>query len=314
MAKLQADRRLYWGVNGKAGTPMRKLYLSEVRQGMTTPTIWYDIALNQHASSEIEKIFGSKAAFETPKPENLLKLIIHIASNEGDWVLDSFLGSGTSVAVAHKMKRKWVGIELGEHAITHCLPRLVKVVDGLDEGGITNLVEWQGGGGFKFYNLAPSRLQKDDFGNWVIDQSYNADMLAAAMAKHEGYDYAPSEQLFWKQGQSTEQDFIFTTTQFVTVQLLDKIQEQMQENESLLICCKSFQEACDGKYANINIKKIPVMLLGRCEFGRDDYSLNIITMPVDEAEEPFVPAARKKEQEQKEAEKNSPGAQQNLFE
>lgn len=293
MAKLQDENRLYWGVDGKASTPMRKLYLDETRQGMTTATIWYDVALNQHASSEMEKIFGSKAAFETPKPENLLKLIIHIATNPEDWVLDSFLGSSTTVAVAHKMNRRWIGIELGDHAYTHCLPRMKKVADGLDEGGITESVNWQGGGGFKFYELAPSLLKKDSFGNWVIDPAYNADMLAAAVAKHEGYDYHPDEQLFWKQGQSTEQDFIFTTTQFVTVELIDKIHEQMQEGESLLVCCKSFQEACEDRQASINIRKIPVMLLGRCEFGKDDYSLNIINMPVEEEEEPFIPAAQK---------------------
>lgn len=311
---LRKDNRLWFGKNNDKA-PRLKVFLSEVQQGVVPDTWWThdDAGNNQEAKKEMLKIFSNKEPFATPKPEKLLEKIITIASNTGDFVLDSFLGSGTTAAVAHKMKRKWIGIELGDHANTHCLPRLKKVVDGLDEGGITKSVNWQGGGGFKFYNLAPSLLQKDDFGNWIIDKSYNADMLAAAMAKHEGYDYAPSEQLFWKQGQSTEQDFIFTTTQFVTIQLLDKIHEQMQEGESLLICCKSFQEACDGKYTNINIKKIPVMLLGRCEFGKDDYSLNIITMPVDDTEETFVPAARKIEQKKQEELQNQPGAQQKLF-
>lgn len=312
--KLRGQGRIWFGKNGDS-RPRIKNYLSE-HSGISAWTWWSnkEVGHNQEAKKENNVLFGAKKAFGTPKPERLIERILAIATNEEDWVLDSFLGSGTTAAVAHKMKRKWIGVELGDHANTHCMPRLTKVVNGLDEGGITKSVEWKGGGGFKFYNLAPSLLQKDDFGNWIIDKSYNADMLAAAMAKHEGYDYAPSEQLFWKQGQSTEQDFIFTTTQFVTLELIDKIQEQMQDNESLLICCKSFQEACEGKYANINIKKIPVMLLGRCEFGRDDYSLNIITMPVDEAEEPFVPAARKIEQERQEAEKKRPGAQKNLFE
>ena len=284
MAKLQTENRLYWGVDGKATTPMRKLYLSEVRQGMTTPTIWYEVALNQHASSEIEKIFGSKAAFETPKPENLLKLIIHIASNEGEIVLDSFLGSGTSIAVAHKMGRKYIGIELGDHAFTHCFPRLKKVIDG-EQGGISKAVNWQGGGGIKFYTLAPSLLKQDKFGNWIISQEYNADMLAAAMAKQEGFKYLPHESTYWKQGQSSEHDFIFTTTQFLTVEALDSIQDEMQPGETLLICCKSFQTACKGKYTNITIKKIPLMLLGRCEFGKEDYSLNIINLPMDDGKD-----------------------------
>jgi len=140
---------------------------------------------------------------------------------------------------------------------------------------------WVGGGGFKYYYLAPSLLKKDTHGNWIIDERYNADMLAAAMAKHEGFRYCPDEHIYWKQGRSTEKDYIFITTQFVTVQSLDKIHEEMKPDESLLICCKSFQEACEGRYANITIKKIPKMLLGigRCEFGKEDYSLNIVNLP-----------------------------------
>ena len=292
LKELIQDNRIWFGKTGN-NVPSLKKFLTEVKQGSVSKTIWFrnDVGDNQEAKKEVKAI-NPKDVFGTPKPERLIERILVMGSEEGDVVLDSFLGSGTTCAVAHKMKRKWIGVELGEHANTHCLPRMKKVVNGLDEGGITKSTNWKGGGGFKFYNLAPSLLQKDDFGNWVIDKSYNADMLAAAMSKHEGYKYSPDEQLFWKQGQSTEQDFIFTTTQFVTIELLDKINEHMQEEESLLICCKSYQEACENKYQNINIKKIPVMLLGRCEFGKDDYSLNIISMPVDEDEAPFVPAAQ----------------------
>jgi len=140
-------------------------------------------------------------------------------------------------------------------------------------------VGWQGGGGFKYYYLAPSLLKKDKHVNWIIDERYNANMLAAAMAKHEGFKYCPDEHIYWKQGRSTEKDYIFVTTQFVTVQALDKIHEEMKPDESLLICCKSFQEACENRYAAITIKKIPRMLLGRCEFGKEDYSLNIVNLP-----------------------------------
>lgn len=160
MARLQADHRLYWGVKGTAKTPMRKLFLNEAKQGMTTPSIWDDLPLNQHASSEIEKIFGEKAAFETPKPEGLIQRIIHIASNEGDIILDSFLGSGTTAAVAHKMKRRWIGIEMGDHAITHCLPRLKKVVEG-EQGGISGAVGWKGGGGFRIAKLGETIFKPD---------------------------------------------------------------------------------------------------------------------------------------------------------
>lgn len=119
---------------------------------MSAPGIWDDAGLNQHASSEMEKLFGEKAAFETPKPEALMRRIFHIASNPGDLVLDSFLGSATTAAVAHKMGRRWIGIEMGEHAVTHCLPRLQKVVDG-EQGGISEAVAWQGGGGFQMLQL-----------------------------------------------------------------------------------------------------------------------------------------------------------------
>jgi adenine-specific DNA-methyltransferase len=137
MQRLQDENRLFWGKNGTATTPMRKLFSSETKQGMTAPSIWDDVGLNQHAAREIELLFGEKAAFETPKPEGLLRRIIQIASNPGDWVFDSFAGSGTTGAVAHKMGRHWIMVELGEHCHTHILPRLQKVIDGKDPGGIT---------------------------------------------------------------------------------------------------------------------------------------------------------------------------------
>lgn len=223
------------------------------------------------------------------KPEKLLEIIIKHFSNSKDIVLDSFLGSGTTAAVAHKMGRRYIGIELGEHCHTHCIPRLKAVCDGTDQGGISKAVEWKGGGGFRYYYLAPSLLKKDKYGNWIIDTNYNADMLAGAMAKHEGFKYSPDELIYWKQGRSTEKDYIYTTTQFITLKALDRIYEEMKNGESLLICCKSFQEACEKKYPNITIKKIPQMLLGRCEFGKEDYSLNIIQIPEDKEQPEFKP-------------------------
>lgn len=216
------------------------------------------------------------------KPELLLKKILELTTNEKDLVLDSFAGSGTTAAVAHKMNRNWITVELGDHALTHCFPRFKRIIDNQDTAGITKEVNWFGGGAFKFYNLAPSLLKQDKFGNWVIAQEYNADMLAAAMAKQEGFRYAPDDHIFWKQGKSSEQDYIFTTTQFLTVEALDAIHAEMRPDDNLLICCKSFQKECKAKYPNITIKKIPQMLLGKCEFGKEDYSLNIINMPFDE--------------------------------
>jgi len=239
-------------------------------------------AYTQHGTYESIRLFGLKNKFSFPKPESLIWQLIECCTISGDWILDSFIGSGTTAAVAHKMGRRWIGIELGEHCHTHCLPRLKQVVDGTDQGGISKAVNWKGGAGFKYYYLAPSLLKQDTHGNWIIDDCYNPDMLAAAMAKHEGFRYDPDTESYWKQGRSTEKDFIFTTTQFVTLELLDKLHEEMKQDESLLICCKSFSKSCEGRFSNIDVKKIPNMLLGRCEFGREDYSLNIINMPVDQ--------------------------------
>lgn len=220
------------------------------------------------------------------KPEKLVSQILSMTTEPGDIVFDSFLGSGTTAAVAHKMGRSYIGIELGDQAYTHCCPRLQHVIDGEDQGGITASEKWEGGGGFKFYELAPSLLQKDSHGQLVINKEYNANMLAAAMAKHEGFDYEPSSEFYWKQGKSSENDYIYTTTQFLTKQSLEKIHDEMNEEESLLICCKAFQPECESAFKNIAIKKIPKMLLGRCEFDKNNYNLNIISLPeIDECEE-----------------------------
>ncbi|WP_341365438.1 site-specific DNA-methyltransferase [Yoonia sp. BS5-3] len=160
MERLNADKRLYWGVKGTAGTPMKKLFITEAKQGMTSPSVWSGLALNQHASSEMEKIFGQKAAFETPKPEGLLERILTIASNPDDLVLDSFLGSGTTAAVAHKMGRNYIGIEMGAHAETHCRSRLKQVVEG-EQHGASISQDWKGGGGFRFYRLGPPVFDED---------------------------------------------------------------------------------------------------------------------------------------------------------
>ena len=223
------------------------------------------------------------------KPEKLISRVIECASVEGDLILDSFLGSGTTAAVAHKMKRRYIGIEMGEQAYTHAYVRLKNIVDGNEPTGITKKYNWEGGGGFSFYELAPSLLKQDSHGHLVINKEYNADMLAAAMAKMEGFTYEPSNDVFWKQGYSSETDFIYTTTQFVTAESLGAILDTMADGETLLVCCKAFQPECKNFSSRISVKKIPAVLLGRCEFDHDDYSLNIIELPqMDEEDEPEV--------------------------
>ena len=247
------------------------------------------------------------------KPESLINKIIQMCTEPGDIVLDSFAGSGTTGAVAHKMGRRWLMVELGESCHTHIIPRLQKVCDGTDQGGITKTVNWQGGGGFKYYYMAPSLLKKDRYNQWVINEEYNATMMAAAMAKHENFCYCPDEIYYWKQGQSSEKDFIFTTTVHLTPEHLDRIQEEMQPDESLLICCKSHFTGADNKYSNITVKKIPSMLLGKCEFGRDDYSLNIVDMPRDPNEPEFVPSGPQVEGKEAKQSKAKKTGQMDIF-
>ena len=256
LLQLEQEDAIWFGRDGKS-MPSRKTFLGELKSdGIPSRTIWNftEVGHNHEAKNEV-KAFNSSEVFGTPKPERLIERILTLGTNENDIVLDSFLGSGTTSAVAHKMGRKWIGIELGDHCDTHCVPRMQKVCDGTDQGGISKAFDWKGGGGFKYYELAPSLLNQDKYGNWIISKEYNADMIASAMAKHEGFRYCPSEETYWKQGQSSEKDFIFTTTNMLTMQTLDRIHEDMKEDESLLICCKSFGQGCDSKYTDISIKK-----------------------------------------------------------
>jgi len=241
--------------------------------------VWTDISIEGLAGE------GGVNFPKGKKPEKLVERCIDISTQEGDLVLDSFLGSGTTAAVAHKMNRKYIGIELGEQAYTHCHSRLREVVLGNDLSGITKKQDWKGGGGFKFYNLAPSLLKLDAHGNWIIEEKYNPTMLAHSVCKHEGFRFEPHTELYWKQGNSTEKDFIFVTTNFMTVEQLDIIYNEMLPGESLLICAKSFATDCESKYPNITIKKIPKMILDKCEFGKKNYDLNITNAPDDLEEE-----------------------------
>lgn len=152
--RLRNQGRIWFGKDGSS-RPRVKNYLSEA-EGVKSWSWWAnrEVGHNQEAKKEINALFGALNAFDTPKPERLIQRILHIATNPGDLVLDSFLGSGTTAAVAHKMGRRYIGIEMGEHAVTHCAPRLRKVIDG-EQGGISKSVGWQGGGGFRFYRLGP---------------------------------------------------------------------------------------------------------------------------------------------------------------
>ena len=219
------------------------------------------------------------------KSERLIEQILTMSSNDKDLVLDSFLGSGTTAAVAHKMGRRYIGIEMGNHAYTHVKIRMDNVIDGTDQGGISKGVAWQGGGGYRFYELAPTLIQKDDFDEPIINPEYNAEMLASAVALHEGFTYQPDETEFWKQSYGSENSYLFVTTRYLSSAFLSAIYSNMKENEYLVIACRSFERGIENIYSNITIKKIPQMLLNRCEYGKDNYNLNIINPPVYEEDE-----------------------------
>ena len=277
---LEAEGRVYWGKEGNSEFPMEKKYLSEVKEGVVNQTWWpYDFAgSTRNASAELKGIYEGEKSFDTPKPEKLLYRILELATNPNDTVLDSFAGSGTTGAVAHKMGRRWIMIELGEHCHTHIIPRLQKVIDGDDQGGISQTQNWQGGGGFRHYRLAPSLLKQDAYSQWVINKDYNAEMLAAAICKLEGFSYAPSADHYWQHGYSTENDFIYVTTQSLTAEQLQALSDEVGHERTLLVCCAAFRGDA-SRFPNLTVKKIPKMVLQKCEWGHDDYSLNVENLP-----------------------------------
>lgn len=279
-ARALAENRVYFGKKGD-GMPILKRYLTEV-QGGIVPRSWWpadEAGHNQEAKRDhLNKLLKDVATFETPKPERLLEKILIISTNPGDLILDSFAGSGTTGAVAHKMGRRWIMVELGEHCHTHIIPRMKKVIDGTDPGGVTEAVGWKGGGGFRYYRVAPSLLEKDKWGNWVISKEFNAAMLAEAACKLEGFQYAPSDSVYWQQGRSTEKDFIYVTTQHLGADQLRQLSEEVGPERTLLVLCSSFRGKVDD-LPNLTIKKIPKQVLSRCEWGHDDYSLKIENLP-----------------------------------
>lgn len=257
--------------------------------GTLTPSdiltnIWTDIS---YLSLGLE---GGVKFPNSKKPERLIERILSLGSNEGDLVLDSFLGSGTTAAVAHKMGRRWIGIELGDHCYTHCLPRLKAVVDG-EQSGISKAVGWKGGGGFKFYELAPTLIVKDENGFEIISDQYDATMLAAAVAKLCGYRFAPREDNPYIHGVNNVGGFIFVTTQYITASLLGEIAKHFSDTQSLVICASAFQVGIKNNFPNIKLRKIPQSVLSKCEYGADNYNLNVVELPdFEETEEDFEDA------------------------
>lgn len=254
--------------------------------GEPLTSLWDDV-LSNNLHNE-----GGVAFPKGKKPEALIKRCFDLATKPGDLVLDSFGGSGTTGAVAHKMGRRWIMVELGDHCHTHIIPRLQKVIDGTDQGGVSKAAAWQGGGGFRYYKLAPTLIVHDRWGNPVINPEYNAAMLAEALAKLEGFNYEPSEARWWQHGHSSERDFIYVTTQNLSAEQLQVLADEVGDDENLLVCCAAFNgltaAQAEARWSNLTLKKIPKMVLSRCEWGRDDYSLNISSLP--QAEQSVIAA------------------------
>ena len=267
--RLKADQRVTFGQTGN-NKPCIKRFLSEIQgNGVVPMTVWHysEVGENRVAAQEV-KVFNPNDPFTTPKPEGLLHRIQAIASNPEEWILDSFAGSGTTGAVAQKMGRRWIMVELGDQCFTHIIPRLKQVIDGSDQGGISNDVGWKGGGGFKFYRLAESLLVKDkDLSTakkpvYVINPNYDAKMLVRAICKIENFRYLRDNH--WH-GISSEHHFLYVTTNLLSQRHLDTVSAQLGEEEALLVYCT--RRASGLKLPdNIEVKKIPRDLQAKCAF------------------------------------------------
>lgn len=239
------------------GVPRLKRYLDN-KKGNFISDLWDDADVSPVSANAKESMdfFGQKS-------EGLIKRILTIGSKEGDLILDSFLGSGTTAAVAQKMGRRWIGVEMGNQAYTHCKKRLDSVIDGNDDGGVSKSVNWHGGGGYHFYELAPSLLVKNDkVPVYQINPEYTFEMLCEAICKIEGFHYKPDGIYH---GHSSEKRFIHITKEFVNAEYVMSVAATLGEGQSLLIYSTKIQS--DLRLPdNIEVKKIPKDLLDKCDF------------------------------------------------
>lgn len=225
--------------------------------------IWGDAGINNlHQEGGVQFKNGKK-------PEKLIMRVLSFGTQQGDLVLDSFLGSGTTAAVAHKMGRRYIGIERGDHCYSHCKIRLDRVISG-EDSGISKEVQWKGGGGYKFYELAPSLIEKDKYGNSIISKSYDLDMIVRAVGKLNGYKIYAKPDVFWKQGYSQDRSYIYVTTNYVDSKMLDSIASEIAPMEKLLICAPAYDNGLNKKYNNIQIRKIPQSVLNMCDYEFSD--------------------------------------------
>ena len=259
MAQWIIEGRVFFGQNGK-GAPQLKRYLSEVQSGIVVTSWWPhdEVGHNDESRKESKALFGEDP-FSTPKPERLLERIITIASNEGDFVLDSFAGSGTTGAVAHKMKRKWIMVEIGNNAETHIIPRMKSVVDGSDQGGISEDIQWKGGGGFKYFELGDSLFIKDsDLRLTVINPKMYNGALIRAVLKIEGFRLLhPDNALHGISGTT----IAHVTEQYLSQEYIDTLLNEIGERAKFVVIYAKTISSKLKLLDNVEVKRMPDILL-----------------------------------------------------
>ncbi len=230
-------------------------------------TLWTDLSRSSIS-------FEGWVAFPNwKKPETLIKRILDMCTDKNDFVLDSFLWSGTTAAVAHKMGRHWIGIELWDQAYTHVKVRMDKTIEG-EQGGISKAVSWKWWWSYKFYELGPSLLIQDQFGQRIINKELDGDKLIQALCKIENYQYTYDDHGI-KHGRSSESSFLHVTTRHINQAIIDDItKSHLWSNEWLLILARTFDDGINLP-SNIRLKKIPKSILTKCEYGRSDYNLPV---------------------------------------
>ncbi len=259
MNDMIKDNRIWFGKKGE-NKPSLKIFLTEVKQGSVAKTIWFrtEVGDNQEAKREI-RAFNMEDEFTTPKPERLINRIIDLASKEGDWVLDSFAGSGTTGAVAHKRNRKWIMVELGNHAKTHIIPRLKVVVSGKDQEGISKLYDWKGGGGFKYFELGDSLfVEDDDLRLTVLNPKVYNGALIRAVLKVEGFRLLhPDNGLHGISGRT----IAHVTEQYLNQEYVEAVLREIGDAADYLIIYAKTISSKIKLPDNVEVRKIPDVLL-----------------------------------------------------
>jgi adenine-specific DNA-methyltransferase len=259
--QLVEDNRIWFGQKGDG--PVRlKRFLSEVAQGLVPTTLWLadEVGTNTTAKKHILNMFPGTTPFATPKPEGLLQRILEIATNPGDIVLDCFLGSGTTAAVAHKMGRRWVGIESSPETVAgFAKPRLERVTAGTEQGGITSATHWAGGGGFRVLDVAPSMFTASDGMVFLADWATNT-ALGEATAAQLGYEFDADAPFCGRKGRTR----LAVIDGLVNVDVVRLLVDRLLDKERLLVCGTAVEDEASTFLRDSgkgSIRKIPAAIL-----------------------------------------------------